>query len=159
MKKNCWQKTLDQVFGQKFYLSKICFSSKRFFFKEIYWPKKILQVKQVKALEYYNYKTWTKVLDKLSAKGTMAYISVFRGRLRCALQSNFSLVSLDNLGGLHFNFVGKNIERKKHATSRECLQFTMHRKVMTVVFLEICDDLFQIEFCRERIQAMFKLEN
>ena len=99
-----------------------------------------------------------KVLDKLSAKGTMAYISVSRGRLRCALQSKLPLVSLDNLGGLHFNFVGKNIERKKHATSRECLQFTMHRKVVTVICFMICDDLFQIEFCRERIHAMFKLE-
>ena len=100
-----------------------------------------------------------KVLDKLSAKGKMAYISVSRGRLRCALQSKLPLVSLDNLGGLHFNFVGKNIERKKHATSRECLQFTMHRKVVTVVCSIICDDLFQIEFCRERIHAMFKLED
>ena len=88
----------------------------------------------------------------------MAYISVSRGRLRCALQSKLPLVSLDNLGGLHFNFVGKNIERKKHATSRECLQFTMHRKVVTVICFIICDDLFQIEFCWERIHAMFKLE-
>ena len=99
-----------------------------------------------------------KVLERLSAKGPMAYISVSRGRLRCALQSKLPLVSLDNLGGLHFNFVGKNIERKKHATSRECLQFTMHRKVVTVICFIICDDLFQIEFCRERIHAMFKLE-
>ena len=99
-----------------------------------------------------------KVLVRVSAKGTMAYISVSRGRLRCALQSNLPLVSLDNLGGLHFNFVGKNIEQKKHATSRECLQFTMHRKVVTVICFIICDDLFQIEFCRERIHAMFKLE-
>ena len=99
-----------------------------------------------------------KVLAILSAKGTMAYISVSGGRLRCALQGNLPLVSLDNLGGLHFNFVGKNIERKKHATSRECLQFTMHRKVVTVICFIICDDLFQIEFCRERIHAMFKLE-
>ena len=74
-----------------------------------------------------------KVLAKLSAKGTMAYISVSRGRLRCALQSKLPLVSLDNLGGLHFNFVGKNIERKKQATSRECLQFTLHRKIGTVM--------------------------
>ena len=61
-----------------------------------------------------------KVLVRVSAKGTMVYISVSRGRLRCALQSNLPLVSLDNLEGLHFNFFGKNIERKKHATSREC---------------------------------------
>ena len=54
-----------------------------------------------------------KVLVRVSAKGTMAYISVSRGRLGCALHSNLPLVSLDNLGGSYFNFVGKNIERKK----------------------------------------------
>ena len=121
-----------------------------------YFPTFQFQFDDYSCCEYHTFAE--KVMERVSAKGTMAYISVSRGRLRCALQSNLPLVSLYNLGGLHFNFVGKNIERKKHATSRKCLQFTMHRMVVTVVCIIICDDLFHIEFCRERIHAMFKLE-
>ena len=111
------------TYTMRFKLSKYAFLLSQ----GIYFEKSELYLRKL------GYDSRIKVLDKLSAKGTMAYISVSRGRLRCALQSKLPLVSLDNLGGLHFNFVGKNIERKKHATSRECLQFTMHRKVVTVI--------------------------